>query len=99
MKFTMLTALAALTLTAQGALALGQKECDLQAGLVMQAVEARSAGADSGQAAQAVQSRLDGATQKYATIVPAVVDWVYTLPDSQLGAEVGDSWTAACLQQ
>ncbi len=99
MKLMMLTALAALTVTTQGALALGQKECAVQAGLVMQVVAARSAGAESGAATQSVQATLDDATQHYATIVPAVVDWVYALPQSQLGDEVGNSWTAACMQQ
>ncbi|MGY9048972.1 hypothetical protein P775_18920 [Puniceibacterium antarcticum] len=99
MKFTMLTALAALTLTATGALALDKTECTLQAGLVMQAVGARSAGADNGAAKQQVEASLKGPSQKYAAIVPAVVDWVYTLPQDQLGAGVGDSWAQACLKQ
>ncbi|SNR28040.1 hypothetical protein [Puniceibacterium sediminis] len=99
MKFTMLTALAAFTLTASGALALGQKECDLQGGLVMQVVEARKSGADNGAAAQLVQAGLDGEAQKYGAIVPAVVDWVYTLPEAQLGTAVGDSWVEGCLKQ
>ncbi|WP_146585551.1 hypothetical protein [Puniceibacterium confluentis] len=98
MKFTMLAALVAATFTAESALALGAKECALQAGLVMQVVDARSAGAESEAALQQIQAGLNGETQKFATIVSVVVDWVYTLPDEQLGAAVGDAWTEGCLK-
>ena len=99
MKHVVPAALAVLALTAQGAAALGQKECALQAGLVMAVVQARTSGDDSATASRRVQTGLDGATQKYATIVPAVVDWVYALPQDKLGPDVGESWAQACIAQ
>ncbi len=99
MKNVVPVALAVVALTAQAALALGQKECGLQAGLVMAVVQARTSGDDSATASRRVEAALDGATQKYATIVPALVDWVYALPQDKLGADVGESWAQACLAQ
>lgn len=76
-----------------------EAECAVQTDVVMQVVAARSGGADAADATRGVAADLSGDAAKYASIVPALVDWVYTLPDDQLNDTVGQSWTEACLAQ
>ncbi|SLN73730.1 hypothetical protein ROJ8625_03974 [Roseivivax jejudonensis] len=73
------------------------EECAVQAAMVMAVVESRRSGAAPQDAVRDVQQGLEGDQAKYASVVPAVADWVYTLPEDQLGPDVGDSWTEACL--
>lgn len=72
-------------------------ECARQADMVMQVVAARQNGAKADRAEQQVVGGLDDGSKPYATVVPAVVQWVYSLPADQLGDAVGDSWITACL--
>ncbi|MCE0506844.1 hypothetical protein LR948_15845 [Roseivivax sp. GX 12232] len=71
-------------------------ECDLQAEIVMQVVEARQSGSARDSAQAGIASDLSGDAQKYAAVVPAIAEWVYSLPEDQLGADVGESWIAQC---
>ncbi|SFD45450.1 hypothetical protein [Roseivivax sediminis] len=73
------------------------EECNLQADMVMAVVNSRGEGVGAEEAVETVQSNLSGPEAKYASVVPAVVDWVYTLPEDQLGDGVGQSWVEACL--
>ncbi|WP_386803931.1 hypothetical protein [Litorisediminicola beolgyonensis] len=72
-------------------------ECALQAEMVMAVVAERTGGASAGDAVGTVQAGLEGDVAKYASVVPAVADWVYSLPEKQLGDSVGTSWTEACM--
>ncbi|MHA6347352.1 hypothetical protein [Roseivivax sp. CAU 1761] len=83
----------------QGAAAqtLPAAECDRQAAMVMALVALRRGGtASPAAAAVAVRDDLQGAAQAYAGVVGPVADWVYSLPEAQLGPEVGRNWAAAC---
>ena len=76
-----------------------QADCQAQAEVVMQVVSGRADGADQAQTVEAVQSGLSADRATYAQVVPAIADWVYTLPEDQLGDEVGQSWIDACLER
>ena len=71
-------------------------ECGLQADIVMQVVGARQDGQDAGAALNAVAEGLSGDAAKYAPVVPAIAEWVYSLPEDQLGDAVGESWRTQC---
>ncbi|MHA6324980.1 hypothetical protein [Roseivivax sp. CAU 1753] len=71
-------------------------ECGLQAEIVMQVVTARQTGSDAGAALRTVAQDLTGPAEKYASVVPAIAEWVYSLPEEQLGTEVGESWRTQC---
>ncbi|MBO6868636.1 MAG: hypothetical protein VXZ18_07360 [Pseudomonadota bacterium] len=87
-------------LTATSAFALDKDaECGIQADVVMSVVEARTGGQDADASVTAVAEGLDDQAQKYVSVVPAIVEWVYSLPEDQLGAEVGESWATACKAQ
>ncbi|QFS83852.1 hypothetical protein FIU97_13975 [Roseivivax sp. THAF40] len=74
----------------------GGDECGLQADIVMRVVEARQDGAEANAALNTVAGSLSGEAEKYMQVVPAIAEWVYSLPADQLGAEVGESWRAQC---
>ena len=95
------TALIALTVVAaQPALALDKDaECGIQSTVVMSVVDARTGGQVAGDATMAVAEGLDAESEKYISVVPAIVEWVYSLPEDQLGPEVGESWATACKSQ
>ncbi|ETX27375.1 hypothetical protein [Roseivivax isoporae] len=76
-----------------------QAECAVQADMVMRVVESRAEGRDAPTTTSSVQGALSGEEAKYASVVPAVVEWVYTLPEDKLDESVGASWTEACLAQ
>ncbi|ETX14202.1 hypothetical protein OCH239_04950 [Roseivivax halodurans JCM 10272] len=102
MKMIIAAALVAGGLSAAPALAQDeekQTDCQAQADVVMQVVASRSDGADQAQTVEAVQSSLSDERATYAQVVPAIADWVYTLPEDQLGDAVGESWIEACLER
>ncbi|SEL45883.1 hypothetical protein SAMN05444413_10997 [Roseivivax marinus] len=72
------------------------EQCAVQADLVMEVVQSRGEGRSAAETVEAVQSNLEGPRAEYASVVPAIADWVYTLPEDQLGPGVGESWTEAC---
>ncbi len=74
-------------------------ECGIQANVVMSVVEARTGGQPADASVTAVAEGLEDEAQKYVSVVPAIVEWVYSLPEDQLGAEVGESWATACKAQ
>ena len=95
----MRTAIAAIALSSLATPILAQdagSECGVQSDIVMQVVEARQSG-DSRQAAQAeVSGELTGSAEKYVSVVPQISEWIYSLPEDQLGPKVGESWAAQC---
>ncbi len=72
-------------------------ECEIQAGMVMAVVDSRGEGRGPDETVTVVQESLEGDQAKYAPVVPRVVEWVYTLPEEDLGDGVGDSWIEACV--
>ncbi|KMK66480.1 hypothetical protein [Puniceibacterium sp. IMCC21224] len=99
MKITTCTALLCALTTAPAFAQDKAAMCGDQAEMVMQVVAARQSGVAAVKAEQLVVDALDADTSAYAGVVPAVVAWVYTLPEDQLGDAVGESWSAACLAQ
>ena len=92
----------AATLTAAAMPAVAQvsdAECRLQADVVMEVVAARQSGTAAEAAVPAVSGDLSGEQAKYQPVVPALVEWVYGLPEDAMGPEVGDAWVTACAGQ
>lgn len=92
----MLVAALAFSVTPAGAETEKQAECARQADLVMQIVTARSEGARQARAERLVRRGLTGEMAKYADLVDAVAQWVYSLPGDQLGNGVGAAWESQC---
>ncbi|SEK95733.1 hypothetical protein SAMN05443999_1038 [Roseovarius azorensis] len=67
--------------------------------IVQAAVEARIEGQDSVAAIRAISDALPEDKKAYEPAVQPLVDWVYTLPAEQLGAEVAEAYIAACEAQ
>jgi hypothetical protein len=90
----------ALCVTASAGLAQDKDaECATQAEVAMMLVSARADGASDGDAISSVSAALSQNAQKYASIVPAMADWIYSLPEDQLTEDVRTSWVAACVAQ
>ena len=77
----------------------GAEDCAAQASIVAAAVERRSAGDAPEAATDAVAGELSGRAAAYAEAVPVIVEWVWSLPEEQLGPDVAESYEAACLAQ
>jgi hypothetical protein len=80
---------AALCLAATPALA-QDYDCDRAAAVVMQAVEARSAGTAEAEAARLLTAELGDA------VGAELAAWVYALPPELLTEEVGRAWKSQC---
>lgn len=74
----------------------GEAACTEQAGLVMQVVAARSAGMNVRRAERRVQRNLTEELKKYDRFIGHIAQWVYSLPEDQLGTEVGTAFEAQC---
>ena len=73
--------------------------CAPSGGIVQAAVEARIGGQDAPAAIRAISDALPEDRKSYEPAVQPLVDWVYTLPEEQLGAEVAEAYIAACEAQ
>lgn len=94
-----LTVAAALFTPLAAAAQTGPEDCAAQASIVAAAVEQRSAGEAPEAATQAVAGALEGRAEAYAEAVPLIVEWVWSLPEGKLGADVADTYEAACRNQ
>ncbi len=90
-----------LTLSAPVAQAETEEEkstrCSQQAALVGELVAQRSGGASAQDAIPAVRETHSDMDDRYVAQVPILADWIYSLPEEQLGAGVADSFEAACV--
>lgn len=71
--------------------------CSQQAALIGGLVAQRSDGASVQDAIPAVREAHADMDDRYVALVPVLADWVYSLPQEQLGAGVADSFEAACV--
>ncbi|NCQ25585.1 MAG: DNA primase [Rhodobacteraceae bacterium CG17_big_fil_post_rev_8_21_14_2_50_63_15] len=90
--------IAALTALPLGAVA-QNPICAPSGAIVQAAVEARSAGQDAATAITTISDGLPEDNKNYKPAVPPLVEWVYTLPEEQLGAGVAEAYVAACEAQ
>ncbi len=95
-----LSAAVALGLFTAPALALSKaQECNLQAQIANAIVAERKSGSSQRRAERRVKSRLNADSQKYEVALPAMVEWIYTLPQGQLTDEVGATLQTSCMSQ
>jgi len=73
--------------------------CEISSGIVGAAVVERQDGQAADMAVKAVVADLPEDQAAYEGAVQPIVDWVYTLPEDQLGDEVATSYETACLEQ
>ncbi len=69
------------------------QQADLVAGLVAQ----RGRGATAQQAIPAIREAHPDMDPRYIAQAPVLADWIYSLPEEQLGAGVAESFEAACI--
>lgn len=76
-------------------------ECQVQAQLVQSVVDMRAEGTGKSTLVRQVKKTLGAseATEKYQEVVGPIVDWVFTLPQEQLTADVGPAFNEMCLAQ
>ena len=99
MRFHIQAALGVMALglaTGAAEASVSDKECRVQSDVVMEIVAARQDGSAADAAVTQVAGGLKGEGAKYQSVVPALVEWVYALPDAQMGPEVGKAWVDAC---
>ncbi|MCT4611412.1 MAG: hypothetical protein N4A70_19660 [Pelagimonas sp.] len=65
-------------------------DCDAQAAMVMEVVQARADGKSKRKASRVLKKELG------KDAAGMLADWVYTLPEDQLNEQVGVSWKALC---
>ncbi len=73
--------------------------CRVSSDIVGAAVIERQNGQAADMAVKAVVASLPEEQSAYEAAVQPIVEWVYTLPQDQLGDEVATSYQAACLEQ
>ncbi len=74
-----------------------EESCDITAGIVSQAVEARIAGKTPEQTKSQLSGEGSGITGIYKATIPPLVDMVFGFEGSTLGPEVVDQYEAQCL--
>ncbi|WP_272006657.1 hypothetical protein [Roseovarius sp. ZX-A-9] len=72
--------------------------CAATAGIVADAVNARTGGNTQEGAIAFLTSDEGGIDDKYDPAVPMLVEWVYTLPEDQLTVEASTAFEEACLE-
>jgi hypothetical protein len=91
-------ALIAVLLTAAAPALAGKAEnCAATAGIVRDAVAQRADGKAMTDTVAFLASDAGGVAAKYREAVPALVDWVYTLPEDQLTDAAPTAFEGACL--
>ena len=73
------------------------ENCAATAGIVSDAVAQRVDGKDMAATVAFLGSDAGGIAAKYREAVPALVDWVYTLPEDQLTDAASEAFEDACL--
>ena len=74
-----------------------QESCDITAGIVSQAVDARIAGKTPDQTKAALREDGSGITGIYKATISTLVDMVYGFEESTLGDGVVDEYKTQCL--
>ncbi|MCZ4353322.1 hypothetical protein O4H61_12405 [Roseovarius aestuarii] len=91
-------ALIALMIPLAGPAFAGKAEnCAATAGIVADAVAQRADGKDLSDTVAFLGSDAGGVKARYREAVPALVDWVYTLPEDQLTDAAPKAFEDACL--
>lgn len=67
--------------------------------IVQSAVDARRSGQDAASATQEIRALQTGERAGYVEAVQPLVDWVYTLDETQLAQDVAGAWVAQCEAQ
>lgn len=75
------------------------RDCKDQAAVVELITKQRRAGAKIDVAMPIVSASLSGRLEKYKEAVPPLADWIYSLPDDQIGSDVSGAYREACLAQ
>lgn len=102
MRYLTTAACLSLTVLSSPAFADKAEECQLQADIVTRATELRIERKSQKKTVEIMTSGEDEAvSEKYLEVVPAIVDWVYTLKRKQLKQEIGPgkSYYNACFAQ
>ncbi|WP_371227498.1 DNA primase [Roseovarius sp. 2305UL8-3] len=73
--------------------------CQVSSDIAGAAVAERQDGQAANSAVTAIAANLPDEQSAYEAAVQPIVEWVYTLPEEQLGDEVASSYKTACLEQ
>ncbi len=87
-----------LALSASSALA-ANKDCTVLGEIASAVVIERQAGSEMNSAILAVAESYTGKNKRFQPAIPLLADWVYNLPEDQMGEEVGPAYQAACEAQ
>jgi len=74
-------------------------DCAVFGEIAEQAAAERRADAEMMDAMVRIAEGYTGAQERFAGAVPLLVDWVWKLPEDQLGSGVGAAYRAACEAQ
>jgi hypothetical protein len=74
-------------------------ECRKQGQIATNIMTERKNGANARRAERRVIQALPADAKNYEVAVPALVEWIYSLPQEQLNAEVSNALYQACLGQ
>lgn len=74
-------------------------DCKVLGDIVNDVVAERAGGAEMNDAMLAVAEKYTGGKERFRAGIPALADWVYSLPKEQLGDGVGAAYQKACEAQ
>ncbi|OSQ47021.1 hypothetical protein [Marivita geojedonensis] len=74
-------------------------ECRKQGQIATNIMAERKNGSNARRAERRVIRALPADSKNYEVAIPALVEWIYSLPEDQLTAEVSNALYQACLQQ
>ncbi|SFA70597.1 hypothetical protein SAMN05421688_0235 [Poseidonocella pacifica] len=78
------------------AVAAAPDSCAIQGDIVGQARTLRRGGTDEKTTSARISAELSGAGAAFRPAVPLLVDWVFSLPEGQLAADVAEEYEATC---
>ncbi|MCL3881171.1 hypothetical protein [Marivita sp. GX14005] len=82
------------------ALAQGKEaECRKQGQIATDIMSQRKAGANAKRATAQVIGKLPEDARNYESAIPALVEWIYSLPEEQMTPEVSNALYQVCLSQ
>lgn len=74
-------------------------ECRKQGQIATNIMSERKNGANARRAERRVIRALPADSKNYEVAIPALVEWIYSLPEEQMTPEVSNALYQACLQQ
>lgn len=74
-------------------------ECRKQGQIATNIMSERKGGSNARRAERRVIRALPDDAKNYAVAIPALVEWIYTLPEEQMTPEVSNALYQACMSQ